>query len=211
MIATKKIQKKQSASKAIARSIDILTDEISRAALVDYSKITDFVDKNAFFQLPTEGSSDVIIVGSIGNAAAVDTFLKDRRTSGATGRNWYLLEHKAFMQDVNYRAELGKYYSEHLLNRLDVVYPSRHCQSMEIHTRLWEKSRAIFEWLEQGAYFFVGSVSPQVETTLIQIIRHEGNFTTEQATDYVQNLKKTSRFASQVTLIFDTVQQLLRA
>jgi sulfite reductase (NADPH) flavoprotein alpha-component len=211
MIATKKIQKQNRASKAIARSIDILTDEISRTAAVDYSKITDFVDKNAFFPLPTDATADVIIVGSIGNVAAVDTFLKDRRATGATGRNWYLLEHKAFMRDVNYQAELGKYYSEHLINRLDVVYPNRHCQSIEIHTRLWEKSRAIFEWLEQGAYFFVGSVSPQVETTLIQIIRHEGNYTTEQATFYVQNLKNTGRFASQVTLVFETIQQLLRA
>ena len=60
----------------------------------------------------------------------------------------------------------------------------------------------LFKWLESGAYFYVcgdaSKMAKDVDSTLHEIIKTEGSYTTEEAEDYVKKLKKDRRYLRDV-------------
>jgi sulfite reductase (NADPH) flavoprotein alpha-component len=65
-----------------------------------------------------------------------------------------------------------------------------------------QQAAGVFQWLETGAHLYLcGAKEPMsvdVENTLLEIIRKEGNRTTAQAIGYLDELKETGRFAKDV-------------
>jgi sulfite reductase (NADPH) flavoprotein alpha-component len=60
----------------------------------------------------------------------------------------------------------------------------------------------LFEWLENGAYFYVCGdkqyMAKDVHNSLIEVIAKEGNMSTEQAETYLNDLQKQKRYQRDV-------------
>ena len=65
-----------------------------------------------------------------------------------------------------------------------------------------ENSRQFWEWLEQGAIFYVcgdaSRMAVDVDKALHQIIEKEGGKTPEEAAAYVEEFKKAKRYRRDV-------------
>jgi sulfite reductase (NADPH) flavoprotein alpha-component len=65
-----------------------------------------------------------------------------------------------------------------------------------------ENGAEMFNWLEQGGYFYVCGdatyMAKDVDKALHEIIEQHGDKTAEQASDYVNQLKKDKRYVRDV-------------
>jgi sulfite reductase (NADPH) flavoprotein alpha-component len=65
-----------------------------------------------------------------------------------------------------------------------------------------EQAKEIFEWLEQGAHFYVCGdakrMASDVDNALKQIVAEQGGMSAEEASAYVANLVKANRYQRDV-------------
>jgi len=65
-----------------------------------------------------------------------------------------------------------------------------------------QQAADLYNWIEQGAHIYVSGVkdpmSKEVEQTLLQIIREQGGKTTEEATAFLEQLRKENRYEKDV-------------
>ena len=65
-----------------------------------------------------------------------------------------------------------------------------------------ENSQELFEWLENGAYFYVCGdkerMAKDVHNTLIDVIEKEGAMTREAAEAYLNDMQKQGRYQRDV-------------
>jgi sulfite reductase (NADPH) flavoprotein alpha-component len=89
-----------------------------------------------------------------------------------------------------------------LLTRLDTAFSRDQQQKIYVQHRLQENASEIFDWLEQGAHFYVCGdakrMAADVETALQQVIQRGGQRSAEQAEQYVQRLKAEQRYQRDV-------------
>lgn len=172
------------------RSWDSLNDALPSSN--QFSWQSDF-NHNTFFPLPTDGRKDVIIIGSISDTDEVESFL-NRRKDRSIGKNWYILHYEAFAGDFYMQFKMNSYQKLALLHRLDVSFKHYSNEELELCQNLFARSRALFEWLQGGAHFYVGTLLQDIEPTLLRIFQLEGKFSYEQAVQYLHQLKKERRF-----------------
>ena len=65
-----------------------------------------------------------------------------------------------------------------------------------------DASNEIFNWLEQGAYIYVCGdakyMAKDVDNTLFEIVKKEGDFNDDQTKDYINNFKREKRYLRDV-------------
>ena len=68
--------------------------------------------------------------------------------------------------------------------------------------RLLQKSKGVFERLQNGAYFYVcgdkNKMAGDVERALVQIAVKEGGFSEEKAVEFIKDLKKKRQYLEDV-------------
>ena len=73
---------------------------------------------------------------------------------------------------------------------------------MYVQHRLLEHGEAVFEWLEQGAHFYVCGdamhMAKDVEAALLSIIQEHGGKSEEDAKAYLVALRKAKRYQKDV-------------
>ncbi len=99
-----------------------------------------------------DGRTDIILIGK---KPHLEDLLSKRVASDVRGKNWLFVEHLDFPTDKTFQAQLRQYQNEGIVNRLDVVFPTRTKQNENLESRLLAKSQTVFEWLEGGAEFLV--------------------------------------------------------
>lgn len=147
------------------------------------------------FPIPENAHANALIIGSFADAKAVAHFLQQRLLAKATGQNWYFLEYEDFGKDIDYQIELNNYKRLDMLSALDVVYPRFNTENLFIQPRLLAKSAAIFNWLRNGSYLYVGTLHYDVRETLIRIIQREARLSQAEATAYLDDLQRQKRYA----------------
>ena len=89
------------------------------------------------------------------------------------------------------------------LHQLDLAF-SRDLPGQKVYVqhRMQERGRALFDWLEGGAHFFVcgdgARMAKDVDAELQAIAEREGGKTPEQAAQWVEALKKDKRYKRDV-------------
>lgn len=165
-------------------------------------KVKVFVEKNEFFKLPKDPSADIIMVGPGTGIAPFRAFVEERAETGATGKNWLFFGNPNFTTDFLYQTEWQQYLKKGVLDRLDLAFSRDQKNKIYVQDRLLQKSKGIFERLQNGAYFYVcgdkNKMAGDVERTLIQIAVKEGGFSEEAATDFIKNLKKKRQYLEDV-------------
>ncbi len=166
------------------------------------AKIPVFVHVAKGFRLPEDLSTPIIMVGPGTGIAPFRAFLQERQATGATGGNWLFFGEQRQKTDFHYKEELEEFQANGVLTKFHTAFSRDQAHKIYVQDRLLENGRDVWEWLEQGAQFFVCGdafrMAKDVDAALHKIIRVHGGKTPEETAAFVEELKKSKRYKRDV-------------
>lgn len=160
-----------------------------------------YVHKNSQFKLPAI-DKDIIMIGPGTGIAPFRSFLAERDTRGAAGRNWLFFGDQHFTTDFLYQTEFQDWLNTGVLTKLDVAFSRDQADKVYVQHKMLKQADTFFEWLQSGAYIYVcGAKDPMsldVENTLLEIIQHAGHKSKPEALHYLDILKEEGRYLKDV-------------
>jgi sulfite reductase (NADPH) flavoprotein alpha-component len=157
-----------------------------------------YVQESRTFRLPKDGSTDIIMCGPGAGIAPFRAFLEQRIADGATGRNWLFFGEQHRATDFLYGDEFLTYERQRRLHRLDLAFSRDQSHKIYVQNRMLEQGKELWDWLQQGAYFYVCGdakhMAKDVNQALIDIAHKHGGFSPEAASEFVNvTLMKTEK------------------
>ncbi len=160
-----------------------------------------YIHKNSQFRLP-ENDKDVIMIGPGTGIAPFRSFIAHRDTTGATGRNWLFFGDQHFVTDFLYQTELQNWMDTGVLTQLNVAFSRDQQEKVYVQHKMWKHGEQLYSWLKNGASVYVcgakDPMSTDVESALQQIVEKFGGKSTEEAAQYLQQLKEEGRYLKDV-------------
>jgi sulfite reductase (NADPH) flavoprotein alpha-component len=192
----------------VARDKFYLNDEWKCGLCSDFlsqlpidTEIEFYIHKNNLFRLP-EGERDIIMIGPGTGIAPFRSFIAHRDALGATGKNWLFFGDQHFVTDFLYQTELQNWAETGVLTRLNVAFSRDQKEKLYVQHKMITHGADLYNWLLSGASIYVcgtkDPMSADVEDTLMQIVAKHGNKTTEEAIQFVEQLKDESRYLKDV-------------
>jgi len=157
-----------------------------------------YIHPNKRFRLPKDPDAPIIMVGPGTGIAPFRAFLHERRALNAKGLNWLFFGERSATTDYLYRDELESMYKDGHLTQLDTAFSRDQEQKIYVQDRMIERSRQLWQWLQEGASFYVcgdaSRMAKDVDAALHQIVETQGGLDSEAARDYVDTLKDQQRY-----------------
>jgi sulfite reductase (NADPH) flavoprotein alpha-component len=154
------------------------------------------------FGLPADDEAPVIMVGPGTGVAPFRSFVMDRATRGAKGRNWLFYCDQRKDHDFLYAEEWADYLRSGALTRLDTAFSRDQAAKVYVQDRMREQAAELWSWLQAGAYFYVCGdakrMAKDVDAALHAIVAEQGGMTPEAAVEWVKQLKKDGRYQRDV-------------
>jgi len=161
-----------------------------------------FIQPNKNFKLPENPETPIIMVGPGTGVAPFRSFMQEREETGASGKSWMFFGDQHFVTDFLYQTEWQKWLSEGVLTKMDVAFSRATEEKVYVQHRMLEHSKELFEWLEEGAAFYVcgdkNNMAKDVQNALLEIIEKEGGKSREEAEAYLAEMKKQKRYQRDV-------------
>ena len=161
-----------------------------------------FVHSNPNFRMPASSDTPIIMVGPGTGVAPFRAFIEEREETDAGGKTWLFFGDRRFRTDFLYQVEWLRWLKQGVLTRLDVAFSRDQGHKVYVQNRMAEKSREIYDWLQDGAHFYIcGSVNPMaadVHTALVEVVKKEGGKTQDDAEAYVNALREQGRYQRDV-------------
>lgn len=161
-----------------------------------------FVTPNKHFKIPANNDAPMIMVGPGTGIAPFRAFVEERKEIGAKGKNWLFFGDQHYLTDFLYQTEWQDYLADGILTKLDVAFSRDQKDKVYVQDRMRENSKELYEWLEQGASFYVcgdaSRMATDVDVALHDIIEKEGGLSKDDATAYVKKLKDDKRYLRDV-------------
>jgi sulfite reductase (NADPH) flavoprotein alpha-component len=161
-----------------------------------------FVEHNDNFRLPQSNDTPVIMIGPGTGVAPFRAFMQQREADEAAGDNWMFFGDQTFTQDFLYQVEWQNYLKSGLLTRMDVAFSRDQAEKIYVQDRLKEQAPEVFSWLERGAHLYIcgdaNRMAKDVHHALIEIISEHGKLSSEQAEQYLKDLRSNKRYQKDV-------------
>jgi sulfite reductase (NADPH) flavoprotein alpha-component len=161
-----------------------------------------FIQPSKHFRPPENGDLGTIMVGPGTGIAPFRAFLQERKATGAKGGNWLFFGAQKSGCDFFYRDELEAYQREGVLSRLDTAFSRDQGHKIYVQHRMVENAKALWNWLEQGAHFYVcgdaSRMAKDVDKALHDVVEIGGGRSKEDATQYIKKLKSDKRYQRDV-------------
>ncbi|WP_050029174.1 hypothetical protein [Verrucomicrobium sp. BvORR034] len=142
------------------------------------------------------------MVGPGTGIAPFRSFLQERQATGAKGKAWL------FFGEINrstcffYESEFEAYLADGTLTRLDTAFSRDQALKLYVQHKMLENGKELFDWLEQGAIFYVcgdaARMAVDVDNALREIVAKEGGKSPEEVNAYMDNLKASKRYRRDV-------------
>lgn len=165
-------------------------------------KLGIFVSPNKAFRIPDNDKAPIIMVGPGTGIAPFRAFLEEREVRGATGENWLFFGDQTRASDFIYEEQLVALQKSGVLNRLDLAFSRDQKEKIYVQNKMREHSKDLYQWLENGGYFYVCGdatrMARDVDQALLEIVAEQRDISTDEATDYVDNLKREKRYLRDV-------------
>lgn len=179
--------------------VGLASDFLSQ--LPENSELEFYVHKNDQFRLPLP-DKDVIMIGPGTGVAPFRSFLAERDSTGAAGRNWLFFGDQHFISDFLYQSEMQNWVETGVLTRLSVAFSRDQKEKIYVQHKMMNHAAELYDWLENGAHLYIcGAKEPMsvdVENTLLLIIRQCGNKSLQEANDYLDAMKEQGRYLKDV-------------
>lgn len=161
-----------------------------------------FVQPSHGFKLPANGRAPLIMVGPGTGIAPFRAFLEERQATGAEGRNWLFFGDQKRASDFLYEEQLTAWQKSGLLTRLDLAFSRDQEQKVYVQDRLIENAREVWQWLDEGAHFYVcgdaSRMAKDVDAALHKIVATVGGKSPDAAKAHVAMLKSAKRYQRDV-------------
>ena len=160
-----------------------------------------YVQPNKHFHLP-DSDKDIIMVGPGTGIAPFRSFIEERAVTKAAGRTWLFFGDQHEACDFLYKDELEQYQKDGVLTKLSAAFSRDTDQKVYVQNKMLENSQELFQWIENGATFFVcgdkSRMAKDVHNALIDVIEKEGKMSHEDAEAYLNDIQKAGRYLRDV-------------
>jgi sulfite reductase (NADPH) flavoprotein alpha-component len=161
-----------------------------------------FIHAAKHFRQPEDPSVPVIMVGPGTGIAPFRAFLQEREATAASGRTWLFFGDRHRATDFLYEEEIRAWLDRGVLHRLDTAFSRDQSGKVYVQHRMRENAAELWKWLGEGAYFYVcgdaARMAKDVDDALHRIVEEAGGRSKEEASAYVEELKKTKRYRKDV-------------
>lgn len=161
-----------------------------------------FIEHNDNFRLPANPETPVIMIGPGTGIAPFRAFMQQREAIGASGKNWLLFGNPHFTEDFLYQVEWQRYVKEGLLTRIDLAWSRDQADKIYVQDKLREQGAELWNWIQQGAHIYVcgdaNRMAKDVEQVLLGVVAEHGAMDTEQADEYLSELRLARRYQQDV-------------
>lgn len=161
-----------------------------------------FIHSNKLFQLPARLDAPVIMVGPGTGLAPFRAFLQHKQAGCGRWPMWLFFGDQREDQDFLYREEMLAWLESGVLQRLDTAFSRDQQKKIYVQDRVREQSALLWDWLEQGAYFYVCGdskhMAPDVESAVFDAIAVHSGKGPDYASGYVADMKKQKRYLKDV-------------
>jgi sulfite reductase (NADPH) flavoprotein alpha-component len=157
---------------------------------------------NKNFKLPEDNDKPIIMVGPGTGIAPFRAFVEERQATGASGRNWLFFGDRSQKTDYLYGDEWSEYKKDGILNELDLAWSRDQTEKVYVQHKMLEKGAALWDWLQNGALFYVcgdaSRMAKDVDQALRTIAQQEGAMSEDDSAIWVKTLQKEKRYLKDV-------------
>jgi sulfite reductase (NADPH) flavoprotein alpha-component len=161
-----------------------------------------YIQHNPNFKLPSNPDAPIIMIGPGTGVAPFRSFLEERGELGSAGKSWLFYGDRHFVTDFLYQTDWQRMLKDGSLSKLDVAFSRDTEEKVYVQHRILEKSREIYEWIEQGAYIYICGdekyMAHDVHSALSTVIQNEGGLSPEAAAAYLEDLQQAQRYQRDV-------------
>lgn len=161
-----------------------------------------YFSPNKNFAVPEDDNLPIIMVGPGTGIAPFRAFLEEREARNAKGGNWLFFGDRNSKTDFLYQDEIEAMQASGVLTKLDLAFSRDQEAKVYVQDRMIENGAELFNWLEQGGYFYVCGdalyMAKDVDKALHKLIAKHGNLDEAGAEAYVTKLKKEKRYVRDV-------------
>ncbi|MFJ2814932.1 sulfite reductase subunit alpha [Streptomyces sp. NPDC087294] len=161
-----------------------------------------FVQPNAAFSVPADDDAPMVMIGPGTGVAPFRGFLHERAARGAGGRNWLFYGDQHRATDFVYQDELTDLRDRGVLTELDLAFSRDQAEKIYVQTRMRERSRELYAWLEEGAHVYVcgdaSRMAKDVETALLDVVAEQRGRGGDDAAEYLADLRRAKRYVRDV-------------
>ncbi|WP_159990927.1 assimilatory sulfite reductase (NADPH) flavoprotein subunit [Pelistega ratti] len=166
------------------------------------STVRVFIEPNDHFRLPEDTSKPIIMIGSGTGIAPFRAFLQQRAANEASGKNWLIFGNQRFTQDFLYQLEWQQLAKEGYLHKYDFAWSRDQEEKIYVQDKIRAAAKEVWQWLQEGAYIYVcgdaSRMARDVEKALLTVIEQEGQLSTEEAEEYLMELREDKRYQRDV-------------
>ncbi|MFI9760705.1 sulfite reductase flavoprotein subunit alpha [Streptomyces sp. NPDC051963] len=161
-----------------------------------------YVQPNASFGVPSDDDAPMVMIGPGTGIAPFRGFLHERAARGASGRNWLFFGDRHRETDFVYEDELTELRKRGVLTELDLAFSRDQAEKVYVQTRMRERSRELYGWLEDGAHLYVcgdaSRMAKDVEAALLGVIAEQRGRGDDDAAEYLADLRRAKRYVRDV-------------
>ncbi|WP_416970434.1 diflavin oxidoreductase [Streptomyces sp. 4F14] len=160
-----------------------------------------YVQPNASFGVPAD-DVPMVMIGPGTGIAPFRGFLHERAARGASGRNWLFFGDQHRAHDFVYEEELTAFRERGVLTELDLAFSRDQAEKVYVQTRMRDRARELYAWLEDGAYVYVcgdaSRMAKDVEAALLGVVASQRGRGDDDAADYLAGLRRAKRYVRDV-------------
>jgi sulfite reductase (NADPH) flavoprotein alpha-component len=161
-----------------------------------------YLQPNAAFSVPADDDAPMVMIGPGTGIAPFRGFLHERAARGATGRNWLFFGDQHRETDFVYEDELSALREQGVLTELDLAFSRDQAEKIYVQTRMRERSRELYAWLEEGAHVYVcgdaSRMAKDVEAALLGVVAEQRGRGDDDAAEYLADLRRSKRYVRDV-------------
>lgn len=161
-----------------------------------------FIHSNQLFRLPADPEVPVIMVGPGTGVAPFRAYLEHKQAGCGRWPMWLFFGEQRARQDFLYEDEMAAWLRNGVLQRLDTAFSRDQPEKIYVQQRIREHSVQLWDWLEQGAHFYVCGdskrMAPDVEEAVAEAIATHSGKGPEFALEYLSTMRKQKRYLKDV-------------
>ena len=160
------------------------------------------VKPNKHFRLPSDGATDIIMVGPGTGVAPFRAFVQERRATEAPGRSWLFFGDRHFTHDFLYQLEWQDALEDGSLTKIDVAFSRDQPEKIYVQDRIDQHAAEVVAWLDGGAHFYVcgdaKNMAKDVRAAVVRAFESVKGLSSADAEAHVASLERARRYQQDV-------------